>query len=148
MIGCLEKNSQIEAESLDQFIELMQQEGRNSVVAEPILEPSYSFSSGYEWNVSSKFTSQALGGSSIILDQYYGIWWGEFNQFNKITKLNHYTMSDMEVFANLHRKLETIKERLPDVMTYILGPSGIIGSGSPTYQRMLETARTYNLRVS
>ena len=133
------------ADSLDEFMEVVEREGGVFVIAEPrIKEKNGAFSAtvgtiaNYEY--STRFQSETPTGRPIIFDEVYGSRFGSERGFADAVDRGLYALKGV---LTADDRLQKVRQRLPNIETNLGGARGIMDEA--THQRMYEDAKKYNV---
>lgn len=145
MFEFIKKHFPIKADSLDEFMKIVEKEGGVSVSAKPRIRgknETFTVSVGRvgEKEYCVRFESETPRGRPIIFDEVYGSRFGSEYGFGDSQDRGVYALKGL---LTADKRLEEVRERLPSIETALVGPKGEIDE--TTRQRMYEDAKKQDI---
>lgn len=136
----------IKTKSLDEFVEVLKQEGCKSVTAEPVRKTKggvFTASVGdigtFEYSL--LLQSSTATGRKIV---YKEVCQKRFGSSRGLSDAGDRGKAALRLVVTADARLEAIKEKLPDITTDIIGPSGRFDE--KLYQELHKDAEKHNIK--
>ena len=141
----VKKHFPIKAHSLDEFIELVDNEGGKSVTAKPFVSAKMGAETAAvgliaDFTYSAQFQSRTLTGRPIIFNEVYATRFGSSRGFVDVEDRALYAL---RVMLTADDRLLKIRGKLSYVQTSIIGPKGTVDDA--TRQRLYDDAQRFNV---
>lgn len=148
VLNFIKKYFPIKADSLDEFIEVVQREGGVSVIAKPRIKAKNGvFTQGFggivgiiaDYEYSTRLQAETLTRRPIVFDEVHGSRFGSEYGFADSQDRTLYALRGLLTADN---RLQRVRQRLPNVEIALVDSKGTMDKA--TYQRMYEDAKKYN----
>ncbi len=134
----IKKYFPIKTDSFDKFIEVVEKNGGVYVNAKPMLEEKVGRIATCEY--STLFQSKTQIGRLIIFDEVYGSRSGRPHDFDDLQDRELYALKGI---LTADKRLQVIKQRLPNIKTALVGPNGTMDKA--THQKLYEYVKKYKV---